>query len=308
MHILNSIWHQIAVGISTVLIALHFVAPAPAIQPTANTVGNNPDVAALVSKTAPNLPAAPKPSLPENNLLPEPASSVAKTTVSNDAIVPTNQSQVTSPPPQNSTLCNGTQYSSCTSGDFVCPANGTAFCQPSAQQIQQQNQIQAAAYQAQQDAANRAQQEVVNQAQIRYQNQLQVVQVKVNALKPIYDRHMNACPNLSVVGSAAVVCESNAGQAQAVAEYQNAIMDNFLTPVTELSLEYENRLDDLSKQIYETKMNYWQQYVGYSTRGTTAIAQGRVQKLTTTANAQITALNQQKETLLMEYRIKSQTY
>ena len=43
--------------------------------------------------------------------------------------------------PVGSTLCNGTYYSACTSGqDLVCPASGAAYCQPNAASISAQEQ------------------------------------------------------------------------------------------------------------------------------------------------------------------------
>jgi hypothetical protein len=148
-----------------------------------------------------------------------------------------------------------------------------------------------------------AQQDTINQNN-RYQQQLQIVQNKVNALQPAYDQYMSACPNPgAVAGNQAVACEASFGQASAVAEYQNALMKNFLTPVTDISIEYEKRLDDISKQIYDTKKEYWRQYTGYATTGTVGFAQGMIKNLTDGANAKINTLNQQWETIYREYQL-----
>lgn len=52
------------------------------------------------------------------------------------------QQPIASTPPPNTTLCNGTYWKQCPEGaDFVCPASGSAYCQPSQQQ--RANQINA---------------------------------------------------------------------------------------------------------------------------------------------------------------------
>ncbi len=80
-----------------------------------------------------------------NNVSPLATSTTGNVKISPQT-VPTNKGQSVSTKteaavPKNSTLCNGTYYSSCPSGsDFVCPGDGgKAYCQSKTQQAQNQN-------------------------------------------------------------------------------------------------------------------------------------------------------------------------
>ncbi len=205
-------------------------------------------------------------------------------------------------PVQTGTLCNGVYYSDCPTGNLlVCPTNGDkASCQPLPNTVPAQTYT--APQKTQQDTQTK--QNAIDQ-NLRYQQQLQIVENKIKALQPAFDQYMSVCPKPVVGGSEAIVCQAAFGKATAVGEYQNAIMNNFLTPVSDISIDYENKLDAISEQIYELKINYHQQVSSVSGGGVPiGNVNGRINQLTEQVNSQITALNQQWQFLLTDYHLK----
>jgi hypothetical protein len=225
--------------------------------------------------------------------------------------------------PPNTTLCNGKYWSNCPVGqDFTCPVTGSAYCQPSRQQQQaqyQQQQTQDTAAQQQQQLTEfqqaqaaqqaRLQGQAAEQAQINYQAQYQVVQAKIRPLQDQYNVLEaiflgQGCSGLSgAMGEAGIKCLLAANQAGDVSEYENAIRNNFITPVTNLSIVYENKLDDLFQQIFQVKMDYHQQLSNIHGRGSTVTqAQAEEQYALAAANAKINALNQQIQQVRFSYQ------
>ncbi|MCL4403912.1 hypothetical protein M1432_00995 [Patescibacteria group bacterium] len=193
-------------------------------------------------------------------------------------------------PPPNTTPCNGSYYTACPAGeDFRCPTNGGgAYCQPSQQQLE----AQAAA-----------------EAQMRYQTQYQAVQEKIQPLQSqlsgLQSQTNQMCSgNGSFEGSTGVECTYLANQETYVGQYENAILADFITPVTNTSISYENELDNLYQQIFQVKMNYAKQIYGINSRGGISMQEaiGEEQNAATAANTQITAIDQQIQTVLLEYK------
>lgn len=210
--------------------------------------------------------------------------------------------------PTNSTLCNGAYYSSCSTGnDFVCPVNGgTAYCQPSQQQIDIEAQARAEA-QRQADLKQQADQQAANnQAQARYQTQYQSVQAKISPLQAQYDALKaiflsQECSGFAG-GEQGIKCLLASSQAGDVSEYENAIQNDFITPVTDKSTAYENQLDNLFQQIFQVKMDYHQQIANIDRSPIGLSAQnGEKQNALIAANAKINALNSQIQTLRLGY-------
>ena len=210
-----------------------------------------------------------------------------------------NNQGVTNPPSTNAcsgTLCNGTCYSSCPAGqDFVCPQNGGATCQFSQQQQQAQYQQQAQA--------------TASQAQARYQAQYQAVQGKIKPLQDQYNAldaifSSQACSGLSgAEGEQGTKCLLASQQAGDVAGYESAIQGDFLTPVTDMSIIYENKLDALQQQIFQVKMDYHQQIANIADSGTNmSQAQGEERNALAAANIKIDALNQQIQQVRLAYQ------
>ena len=98
-------------------------------------------------------------------------------------------------------------------------------------------------------------------------------------------------------------CLLASSQAADVSEYENAILSDFVTPVTNTSIVCENKEDNIFDQIFQVKMNYAQAYEdASSTAGFVSEMQGEQQQLIDAANAQITALNEQLQTVRFECR------
>ena len=196
-----------------------------------------------------------------------------------------------------SNVCSGVYYRSCPTGENLVCSNATAYCEsPTQQQLGAQN----AQLQAQSDAAN--------QAQARYQTQLQAVQAIIQPLKSQEDTLQaeysgGNCLNFQQ-GAAQVKCTLLANQSDDIAQYENAILGDLLTPVTDLSIEYENKIDDIDSQIFQLKMTYHQQVAAIWTSGIALQAgEGQIQILTNTNNAKITTLNDQRNLLLQQFKL-----
>lgn len=146
-------------------------------------------------------------------------------------------------------------------------------------------------------------QPIDNSAQ-RYQTQYQTIQVKIKPLQDQASSLQAICPNLTqALGEEGIKCTLAASQAADVYGYINAIMKDFLTPVTDTSIIYENKLDDLQQQIFKIKMDYEQQVANINGSGISLTsANGQIQNATTAANTKINALNQQIQTNLTAYQ------
>ena len=198
---------------------------------------------------------------------------------------PTQQQIQVQQPAQNRniTLCNGINWSQCPSGQsFVCPTIGSAYCQSPQQQTKASSD---------------------SQALVRYQAQYQAVQDKIKPSQEQIDylnKKSSACSGAEggIQGAACLLAAQQAGDA---AEYVGAILKDFLTPVTDTSIIYENKLDDLHNQIYWIKINYHQD-VANITGVDMASYTGRSQNLLNTANAKIDAINQQILATQQEYQ------
>ncbi|MEI7810430.1 MAG: peptidoglycan-binding protein [bacterium] len=142
----------------------------------------------------------------------------------------------------------------------------------------------------------------------RYQTQYQIVQAKI---KPLQDQYNSLsavflsqeCMGLAG-GETATKCTLNANQGADVSEYENAIQSDLFTPVTDNSIIYENKLDDLHQQIFQAKMDYHQNIADLSGSGIDmSVYNGRLNNLTTAVNAKIDSLNQQIQFIFSEYKM-----
>lgn len=137
-----------------------------------------------------------------------------------------------------------------------------------------------------------------------YNAQYQAVQEKIKPLQDQFNALQAICPSLSQAGGEeGIKCLLAASQAGDVGEYINAIQNDFLTPVTDLSITYENKLDNLHQQIFQVKMDYHQQVANInSSPGDMTLANGEQQIALTAANAKINALSQQIQFTLQDYQ------
>ncbi len=150
---------------------------------------------------------------------------------------PQRQSVVNTPPP-NATLCNGTYYTACSAGeDFVCPASGGAYCQPSQQQQQQQTQ-----YQQQQSQAAAAQQQTQNQIDTlttQYNNQLNALNQQILNIKTQY------YSNVAAIQQVPEGVELQDGQIQKATDDANSQIQQIQLQEQQLQLTYQEQLSAL---------------------------------------------------------------
>jgi hypothetical protein len=167
------------------------------------------------------------------------------------AIVPQRQPVVSTPPP-NTTLCNGTYYQNCSTGqNFVCPAIGGGYCQTSQQQTndeaeqeaalqQQEANAQVAQQQAQATAAQQQKTNQMNALTSAYNTQYDALQQQIINIKNQYYADLGSIGN-TPGGS----IQSAAGQAQNLADKDNAQIAQIQLQEQQLYLDYESRLNAL---------------------------------------------------------------
>jgi len=135
-----------------------------------------------------------------------------------------------------------------------------------------------------------------------YNTQYQAVQAKIQSIKNQYSE-ISTCLSRAT-GEQGSKCLLENQQFGAVTEYEKAILDDFLTPVSDMSILYENKLDDLQQQIFQTKMDYYQQvYNIEQSGGSVGVANGRINNATNAANTKIDAINQQIQFTLQDYQL-----
>lgn len=141
-----------------------------------------------------------------------------------------------------------------------------------------------------------------------YNSQYQVVQAKIYPLQSQYNSlwaiaSSQACSGFSQ-GQQQIQCTLAASQAADVSEYIAAILKDFLTPVSDLSVSYESQLDDLNGQIFQIKMDYHQQVANISSAPIALeFKQGQIQKATDEANAKIQAIQLQEQQFTLDYQV-----
>jgi len=224
---------------------------------------------------------------------------------------PTQQNQTAQPAQtqQPAIVCNNVSGGSLPAGWY---SDGQGNCSPTSRQQQAaavaaQQQAAQAAQQAQQQAAQQAAQAVAQAQTAMYQTQYQAVQTKIQPLKDQYNALQTTSSSQNCLsnylGDAGIQCLLNASQAADVGEYENAILADFFTPVTTTSIAYENKLDNLFQQIFQIKMDYAQQIANISgSAGDMSRMTGEEQNATAAANAKITAINQQIQTVRLDYQ------
>ena len=165
---------------------------------------------------------------------------------------------------------------------------------------------------AEQDALLTKQNEEVlakaEEAQKKYQNQYNKVQTKMDDLQEQYDKLMEQSLGTSCAGQyqglTGANCLAYSQQAGAVMEYKSAIFSNFITPVTDTTIEYENKLDDLNQKVFQLKMDYYKSVANMAgSPMTTNTYNGRVAQLLTASNAKIDALNQEIQFTWSNYKM-----
>jgi hypothetical protein len=139
-----------------------------------------------------------------------------------------------------------------------------------------------------------------------YNTQYVAVQAKIYPLNDQLKEVKASCPNsnLGATGEQGIICMKSFGQAAAIAEYISAIQNDLLTPVTDTSVVYENKLDDLHNQVFQVKIAYHQQIASISGNGGfEAQVEAEGQNALVAANAKIDALNQQIQATFQEYKL-----
>lgn len=145
------------------------------------------------------------------------------------------------------------------------------------------------------------------EAQARYDAQYQIVQAKVRSLQSQLDELLavSSSPTCSqfTQGATQQDCLRAAQQAAAISSYQASLLATFraLTPVTDISVAYENQIDGLQQQIFQIKMSYYEQ-VSLIRGVDLQFAQGEQQNLLAAANAKIASLQQQIQTAFLRYQ------
>jgi hypothetical protein len=136
-------------------------------------------------------------------------------------------------PPPNTTLCNNTYYTNCSSNqDFVCPAIGDAYCQTS----QQQQQIE---YQRQQTQATATQQQKTGQ--------INAITSQYNVQKIALDQQIIDIKNQYYKDLAKIENSPGLGMSEAIGEEQNLLnKDNALISQIQLQ-EQQLYLDYLAR-------------------------------------------------------------
>jgi len=143
-----------------------------------------------------------------------------------------------------------------------------------------------------------------------YDAQYQAVQAKIQPLEAQYNTleqqsSSQGCA-LYTAGIAGRNCELIFQQQSAISQYETAIQKDSITPVTDTSITYENKLDDLNQQIFQIKMNYYQDLndliVNNGGQAAQSVIDARSNQLTANANTKITAINQKLQETLSEYQ------
>ncbi len=178
-------------------------------------------------------------------------------------------------------------------------ASNLAAEQQAAQAAQEAQQA------AQQQASQQAAQSAAQAETAMYQTQYQAVQAEIQPLQAqassINAYLVNTCSGSSAAfGAEGEECALYSNQGLYVSQYEDAILADFIKPVTTLSITCENNMDNLNEQIFQIKMNYAQQ--AYDSDGAHGAAMNEAiqQALLTAANSQITAINQQIQSVQLE--------
>ncbi len=143
-------------------------------------------------------------------------------------------------------------------------------------------------------AKQKAEQLAIQQeAQNKYQTQYSIVQSKIDELQTQYDLLME---------------KASYEQAGYVSGYKRMLMEIlrvFIYPATDISIKYQNKLIDLNKQIFDTKMTYHQQKAAiYNEPGGINIKNAELNKLLELANTKIDALNQEIQFTWTNYKLE----